>query len=225
MLVLESSVRDDLKSICLKVEPYSGKLQKSILDNQFFLYSQDGLLPSKPNLVIRYYMALSMVTLNEVSERYRDKPNSKYHNLMSGHESLVSKILTNEYQLPHIRQLLIGSSHSDFYIPKYHLSIEPSSDRYFATPARSRAEEQSEFQRRAMNELVTLRTENYKATGKILKSVIEDYERRNLIAPLAKIKMNMYSMAIHTLPRFIPYKAFLWIIDETENIENLKIIH
>lgn len=225
MLVLESSVRDELKSICVKVEPYSGKLQKTVLDNQFYHYSQDGFLTSKSNLVIRYYMALSIVTLNEVSERYKDKPSSKYHNLMSGHESLVSKILTNEYQLPHIRQLLIGSSHSDFYIPKYHLSIEPSSDRYFATPARSRAEDQSEYQRKAMNELVTLRTENYKATGKILKSVIDDYERRNFIAPLTKIKINMYSMAIHTLPRFIPYKAFVWMLNDTEDSENLKIIH
>jgi hypothetical protein len=224
MMVVQSSVRDDLKSFCQIVLPYSRKLGGAVLDEQFSKYSQDGLLLSKPNTVIKYYWALSMVTLNDLSLTCKES-DTKYDNIMSGHESLVSKILMNDYKLPFMRQLLIGSSHSDFYIPKYHLSIEPSSDRYFSTPARSRAEVQSEHQRKQMNNLVTLRIENYKTTGKTLKYVINDYERRNPNIPISQIKMNMYSMAIQTLPRFIPYKAFVWMIDELDCCEKINLIN
>ncbi len=225
MLINESSISDELKSICLKLKPYSVKLQRHTLDTQHNDYLKCGLLASKPSAVIHYYMALSLVTLREVSDLYSKNINSKYNNLMSGHESLVSKILTNDYQLPHIKQLLIGASHSDFYIPKYHLSIEPSSDRYFATSARSRIEEQSEYQRKLMNDLVTLRIENYRSTGRIIKTVIEDYERRKLNACFAQIKANIFSIAIQTLPRFVPYKAFVWMINENEKFEDLDILH
>ena len=224
MLVVQSSVRDELKFYCQKVQCYSSKLSVTVLNEQFHKYQGDTLLPSKPNTVIRYYLALSMVTLNELSLNNKNNSKSKYDNLMSGHEALVSKILINDFQLPFVRQLLIGSSHSDFYIPKYHLSIEPSSDRYFSTSARVRAEVQSEYQRKLMNDLVTLRTESYSSTSKDLRLVMNSYRLSPALSFLT-IKNNLFVMAMQTLPRFIPHKEMSLLIESEVDSPIEEIFH
>lgn len=224
MLVFQSSVRDELKPYYQKVQYFSSKLKNVVLDDQISKYTEDGLLLSKPNTVIRYYFALSMVTLHELSISCKNKNNSKYDNLMSGHEALVAKILTNEFKLPHVRQLLIGSSHSDFYVPMYHLSIEPSSDRYYSTSARARAEEQSEYQRKLMNQLVTLRIENYRSTSKDLRMVMENYSLRPSLS-LSVVKKNIFRMAMQTLPRFVPYKALIQMVDEENEAPINSLLH
>lgn len=224
MLVFQSSIRDELKSYYQKIQCYSTKLQNVVMDEQFSKYKDDGLLMSKPNTVIRYYLALSMATLHELSLSCKNKNNSKYDNLMSGHEALVAKILTNEFKLPFVRQLLIGSSHSDFYVPMYHLSIEPSRDRYYSTSARARAEEQSEYQRKLMNELVTLRIENYRSTSKDLRLVIGNYGLRPPLS-LLNVKNNIFRMAMHTLPRFIPYKALIQMVAEENETPINNLLH
>lgn len=217
LLKQNSSLRDDLKLFAQNLKPYTSRKRSLSLEqvrNEVLLYSQDSLLQSKRDIVINYYWSLSIETLTHISSRYNLEKNIKFDGLISGHESLILKLLNNTHNLPCIQQLLIGGSHSDFYIPKFHLSIEPSSERYFSTSERHRAEAISEFERAKMSKLVTWRTEDYKRTSRDLKSIIKDFEITRPPLNPSEIKQNMFVMAVHTLPRFIPYKNFLYLMDQ-----------
>lgn len=217
----KSPLRDDLKFFCQKVRPYSSKKRSLSLEqvrDETLLYTQDSLLMSKPNLVINYYWALSLETLINLSSRVGRDQNSKFDGLISGHESLILKLLNNVHNVPSIQQLLIGGSHSDFYVPKFHFSIEPSSERYFSTSERHRAEELSEFERVKMNKLITWRTEDYKNTRGFLDAIIKNFEITMPTLSLLQLKQNMFTLAVHSLPRFIPYEHFIYLIEEPLSI-------
>lgn len=178
------------------------------LENEINLYTTSDLLPKIKNQVIDHYFALSAITLKELSYKYHFEENARYDRLMSAHESLIHKILNQTHKIHFIRQLLIGGTHCDIYIPRIHLCIEPSSIRYFSQPARAKAEAIADYERHCMNGLFTWRTEDYKRSNKDLGLILDNLALTMPRLTSSEVTENFYSMAVRTLPRFITYGSF-----------------
>lgn len=208
---LEESRRSLVLSLVPHVHQYSAKRSRRGLppiDREIQHYEGDPIFHAYKAKVINYYLALSVATLRVVSDEQHMDSNFKYDRCMSAHEAFICKKLVEEYGSPVVRQLLIGSSHADIYIPALHFCIEPSSERYFATPARSRAESKVDLERFRMNKLRVWHTEDYYRTTKNLDGLIWSLINERPPRSPKEIQENYFIMACHTIPRFIPYSAF-----------------
>ena len=219
-----TSLSERLQPFCLQVQPYAdlqNKNPKLKINTELFNYQESCLLQGRRMDVLSYYLALSIETLRDGSNNFKNNEDVKYDRTISGQEELVRRFLGQNYPNSYVRQLLIGRSHSDFYIPRIHICIEPSSERYFATSRRSKSEDCADRERAEMNHLHCLRIESYK--GKDLLSIMQGLFLERGTADPAIIQKNMYSMAIHTLPHFIPYKKLISLMDEQSINKEIEI--
>jgi hypothetical protein len=83
-------------------------------------------------------------------------------------------------------------------------------NRYASSSKRSKSEDLADRERWFMNDLHSIRVEEYE--GRRLYNIFEELQRTRLITDPLEIKSNMFVMAIRTLPRFIPYKDFLLLM-------------
>jgi hypothetical protein len=217
-----TSLAERLQPFCLQVKPYADLQNRNPrlkINTELFNYQESCLLQSRQMDVLNYYLALSIETLRDGSNNFKNNKDVKYDRAISGQEELVRRFLDQNYSHFYVRQLLIGGSHSDFYIPRIHIGIEPSSERFFATSRRSKSEDSTDRERAEMNHLYNLRIESYK--GKDLLSIMQGLLLERGTSDSAIIQKNMYSMAIRTLPLFIPYKKLISLMEQKN--ENKKI--
>jgi hypothetical protein len=212
------SLKEKLLPFCLQVKPFAENKMR-MNDLEFARYQRCSLLQGRQNEVINYYLALSVETLRYTSRAFHSDECIKFDRSISGQEDLVFKLVDKTIQIPCVRQLLIGGKNSDLYLPSIHICLEPASDRYNSLSKRSRADDHTDKERWFMNDLHSIRIEDYK--GKQLYYVIEELRRTRSFAPL-NIQSNMFVMAIRTLPRFIPYNQFLLLMGEMPRGTRLK---
>lgn len=221
---LERSQRDRVIALSKIMNGYAEKRKtskKSPLENEISFYDSSKLLRLNKSKIIDYYFALSVATLRLLSDRCHSDTNPKYDRCISSHETVIGQVLNKEYGLPVVRQLLIGGSHSDFYLPDLHVCIEPSSERYFSKSSRVRSEDITAKTRYLMNDLQVIPMENYYRTSKTLKIIIEGLKRERPRQDTLGIQNNLFTMACSTLPRFISCKDLsLLVMNNPIHTEN-----
>ena len=214
---LELSRRPQVSSLIETMKPYSVKLSRKglpPLSEEIKCFQKDILFQVNKSKIINIYFALSRATLIQMHNEYHLDSRFKYERCITPHEDLIYNELTSGHGLKVVRQLLVGGCHSDIYIPALHFCIEPSSERYFSTSTRSRAEAKMVEDRLQMRGLGVWYTEDFKRTKSNISSFVLNM-KSNFINDSLVIQENYYSMACHTLPRFIPYKTFSSLIKST----------
>lgn len=174
---------------------------------EMYLFESDESFKLKKNQVNNLYIALSVVALQStsLSIRYNDEDN--FERMMSAQEAIVHKELINTHKVKCIRQMLVGNKHVDFYLPAFHICLEPSDPKHNARARRSKMEQYSDHYNKRMKDLFSIRLEKYISTRQDLKRNIE-WMKVNRKQTDTDINENLYAIACHTLPYFITHKRF-----------------
>lgn len=213
MLIKEHpSLQRRLKAYCLQVKPFAdtdvterGSL--NITEEQKYL--ECSLLKSRREMVIDYWLALSVEKLRCDSNKFHFRKDKSFNRSISGQEDLVAYSIKRNMNLTICRQLLIGGKHADLYIPDIHTCLEPASPRHNSNSKRSRISEYTDEDRQRMNDLQSVDIETYNA--RLFYQIMDGLCRERLITK-DKQGNNLLTMAMHTLPRFIFHKELLGMI-------------
>jgi hypothetical protein len=207
---LEKSQQDSIRRLIPMVEPYAERVKKTknspVTWNEA-RYDELESISSNKSMILNCYYALSVATLRNLSNKYHSDHDPSFDRCISSHEYLIREKLLHEHGLQSMRQLLIGNTHADIYVPALHLCIEPSSEKYFSRSRRSKAEDESDRERMREFNLPTWRTENYGRTAQQLRSMVLHFTGKNQSGSIEQIQNNLYSMAWYTLNRFMPYES------------------
>ena len=185
------------------------------VDKEISLFTADESFKLKKNQINNMYIALSVVALQSTSLSIRYNDEDKFERLMSGQEIIVHKELQHTHKIKGIRQMLIGNKHVDFYLPAFHICLEPSDPKHNARARRASMEEYSDRYNKAMNNLFSIRLENYTTTRQDLGRYME-WLKANRKQTEETINENLYAIACNTIPYFITHKQFSSLLNGTK---------
>ncbi len=198
-----------------KMRPFVSKIKYkgTSIEAEIDQYMHDCYLRQHMDTVINHYLALSLACFGSMSNTYHFEKDPRFDRSISGHEHIIYQEITRTHQVKCIRQLLIGDSHADMYLPAFHICIEPSSAKYFSRSKRSRAEELADYKRKRINDLHSFRIEKFETTRQDIRKLIDWMKLNKGVTDLDYANDNFFLMACHSLPNFIPYRDFLALIN------------
>lgn len=211
------SLQRRLKSFCLQVKPFADTdvtKRGSRNDIEEHKYLGCSLLQSRREIVVYYWLALSVEKLRCDSNYFHFKNDKSFNRSISGQEDLVSYSIKRNMDLTVCRQLLIGNKHADLYIPEIHTCLEPASPRHNSNTKRSRIGGYTDKTRQRMNDLQSVDIETYDA--RLFYPLMDGLCRERLLSK-ANQSENLFIMAMQTLPRFIHHKELLELIQKFDS--------
>lgn len=198
-----------------KMRPYVSKIKYkgTSIEDEIDLYVHDSSLRRQMDAVIDHYLALSLACFGSMSSTYHFESDPKFDRSMSGHEHIIYQEVTKTHKVKCIRQLLIGDSHADMYLPAFHICIEPSSASYFSRSKRSRAEELADYKRKRINDLYSFRIEKFDSTRQDIRKLIDWLKLDRGVTDLEYANDNFFKLACHSLPYFISHGEFISLLN------------